>query len=44
MDPLALVTPQCLQEGRKTRILNPYRLPKKTQQKWQVPNDEKTYK
>lgn len=41
MDPLALGTPRCLQEGWKTRMLNPYRLPKKTQQKRQVPNDEK---
>lgn len=41
MDPLALVTAQYLQEGWKTRMLNPYRLPKKMQQKWQVLNDEK---
>lgn len=41
MDSLALETPQCLQEGWKTRMLNPYVLPKKTQPKWQVPNDEK---
>lgn len=41
MDLLALVTPQCLQEGRKTRMLNPYTLPKKMQHKWQVPKNEK---
>lgn len=37
MDPLVLVTLQCLQEGSKARMLNPCRLPKQTQQKWQVP-------
>lgn len=25
----------------KTRVLNPYTLPKKMQKKWQVPKDEK---